>query len=389
LHDVIVSGGGPAGAYAAYECAKRGLSVLILDKGARGRKKCCAGGLLGRTISELDFPLPDSIIERRVKGFSFVAEGIRYSFPIGHEVALIVRRENFDAHLVDKAEELGVDVLEGVKVQGGIEHGSHISVSTTNGTFDGSYLVIAEGASSHMADMLCGKNHRNWAAMGCAVEARLGRSPRDEIDLHLSSYSRSFKPPQAFPLTGAVFPLKESVIVSFVGRRLPKSRFEAAINNALKVLEREYGELQVLEKPCFHPLPILPRPRLHSNRALVVGDSAGLVSPFSGEGLTSAFLSAKAASEVLIEAVEKNTQDLGRYDSLCAQYILGRLRAAGLLGPLVHYAVNLIGHQRLFSNLRKDDNLVRSCAAFALGEMDVPSFAIKAIPRIPGLVLGR
>ena len=386
---MIVSGAGPSGAYTAFECAKGGLEVLLLDKGARGRRKCCAGGLLGRTVHVLDIPLPDSIIERRVKGFSFVIEGIRYGFPIGEEVATTVRREVLDAYLIDKAEDLGVEVLEDTKVQGAIEGDSHVHVSTTRGDFDGRHLVIAEGASSRLADALFGKNLRDKAALGCALEVKLGVAPRDEIDLHLCSYSRSLIRPRSFPLTGAVFPLRNSVMVSFIGRNVSRNQFEQAVNGALGVLEKEYGELQVLGKPCYHPLPMSPRPRLHSRRALVVGDSAGLVSPFSGEGLTSAFLSARAASEVLIEVHQDDSVSLDRYDSLCAKYVLKRLRAAGMLGPFVHCTVNLVGHRRLFSNLRKDDELVRSCAAFAKGELDVSVFALHAIPRIPRLMLGR
>jgi len=384
----MVSGAGPAGSYAAYGCAKRGLKVLLLDKGAPGRRKCCAGGLLGRTTKALDFRLPDDIIESRVRGFSFVAEGVRYSFPFGEELATVVRREALDAYLVGKAKEIGVEVLEDAKVMSGSEDGAKVMVITTKGRFDARFLVIAEGAAGPLADSFCGKNQQGRAAMGCAVEVKLNQAPRDEIDLHLSSYSRSLRPPRSFPLTGAVFPLRGSVMVSFVDRKEPRTSYERVMNDAFEVLEGEYGGLRVLGKPCYHPLPIAPRSRLHSRRALVIGDAAGLVSPFSGEGLTSAFLSAKAAAEVLVEAHAQAKPRLDRYDSLCAKYLLHRLRAAGMLGPFMHYMVNVIGHQRLFSNLKEDDELINSCAAFARGEMEIPDFALKAVPRLPGLFLG-
>ena len=222
MYDVIVSGAGPAGTYAAYKCAKGGLKVLLLDKDTRGRRKCCAGGMLRRVVKALDFQLPDRMIERQVTGFSFVAEGARYSIPFGTEMVFMVRREVLDAFLIDKAEEQGVDVLEGAMVQKGVEGDSSVSVLTSRGSFQSHFMIIAEGAGSGSANALCGMNRRNWAAVGCAVEVMLGNPPRDEIDIYLDSYSRSWYPPSAFPLTGAVFPLSDSVIISFVGKTRAK-----------------------------------------------------------------------------------------------------------------------------------------------------------------------
>jgi flavin-dependent dehydrogenase len=54
--DVIVVGGGPAGATAAHDLAQRGHSVLLLDRD--GRTKPCGGAIPPRLIK--DFAIPDT-----------------------------------------------------------------------------------------------------------------------------------------------------------------------------------------------------------------------------------------------------------------------------------------------------------------------------------------
>ena len=302
MYDIIVSGAGPAGSLAAMQCARQGLSVLLLDKATKGRRKCCAGGVVRRAEKELGLKIPERLVENRINGVSFLVEGTRYSFPLEEDVALIVRREAFDGFLVEEAVRQGATLIEEAKVSAATEEGQRVKVITAKGSFEARFLVVAEGAGSAIARALYGKSENPSTLVGCAVEVNCARAPRRDVDIHLSSYRRYRLRVGTFPLTGGVFPLGESVMLSYVGWKEPREAFERAIDSSVRIIADEYGGSGMIGRPCYHAIPIAIRARFHTANTLVVGDAAGLVSPFSGEGLTSAFQSARIASEVLVEA---------------------------------------------------------------------------------------
>jgi flavin-dependent dehydrogenase len=356
MHDVIVSGGGPAGSYLAFECARKGLDVLLLEKDSLGRKKCCAGGLLQRSLRVMDgISIPESLVERELTGFSFVVQGERFPYRLQHPLGIMVRREAFDLHLARSAEKAGALVGDGVKVLSVKEAVDRILVRTSNGEMEAKYLAIAEGASSRLTSSLMGEHPAHWSAMGSALEVMTKARPNPSMEIHLLSVGRRvLRSSPSFPLTGAVFPLRNSVIVSAVGRS------------------------------CFHPLPIVPRKRMRSARAIVVGDAAGLISPFSGEGLSSALMSASLGSQALVQACHSGkAADLKRYENEVHRKIVPRLTAASLVGPWLHWAVNRFGPERLMMNFGRQEGLVDACAMFSSGELSLGVFARRTIPFLP------
>src|ERR1039457_3450395 len=68
--DVIIAGAGPAGAIAAYQLAKQGISTIILEKGTFPRYKTCGGGLTHKILTEIPFPV-DEVIETSIHTIRF------------------------------------------------------------------------------------------------------------------------------------------------------------------------------------------------------------------------------------------------------------------------------------------------------------------------------
>src|SRR6266542_5351734 len=108
MYDVIVVGLGPAGATAAAEVARAGWSVLALEWKPIPRYKVCGGGLSARIDTLLD-PSYRDLIEASIHTVRFQHSNaqsflLRSSDPI----AYMVMRDRFDAHLVRRAQVVGV-----------------------------------------------------------------------------------------------------------------------------------------------------------------------------------------------------------------------------------------------------------------------------------------
>jgi len=386
MHDVIVSGAGPAGSYIAYLCARKGLDVLLLEKGHLGRKKCCAGGLLERSMRAMDgISIPESLVERELTGFSFVVQGARFPFRLQRPLGTMVRREAFDLHLTRNAEKAGAQVSDGVKVLSAREDADRILVRTSNGDREAKYLVVAEGASSPLANSLMGMHPAHWSAMGSALEVLTKAQPSPFMEIHLLSMDRRvLRAGPSFPLTGAVFPLRGSVIVSAVGKSCSAAEMHSGLQKMRDQVDAAPAEEGKGVKACFHPLPIVPRKRMSSARAIVVGDAAGLVSPFSGEGLSSAIMSSSIGSQALVQACQTGkVAELKRYEDEVRRIIVPRLTAASLVGPWMHWAVHRFGHERLIRNFGRQEALMDACVGFSSGELSMGDFAWHTIPFLP------
>ncbi len=102
--DVVIVGGGPAGATAAADLARRGRSVLLLDKA--GRIKPCGGAIPPRCIQE--FAIPDHMLVAKVTSARMVSPTSRHvDMPIDGGFVGMVDREFFDEWLRERAASAG------------------------------------------------------------------------------------------------------------------------------------------------------------------------------------------------------------------------------------------------------------------------------------------
>ena len=153
-YDVVVVGTGPAGAVAAYELSRAGLSVLALDKQRHPRYKVCGGGLSARIESILGHDFKP-VVEHTVYGVQFAYRG-QESFLIesSSPIAYMVMRDRFDQALVEKARHVGTEIHED---EGAVQF-SHCSdgvrVSTVRGSYRAKFLIGADGANSLVAQQL-------------------------------------------------------------------------------------------------------------------------------------------------------------------------------------------------------------------------------------------
>jgi geranylgeranyl reductase family protein len=388
MHDVIVSGGGPAGATAAYECATRGLDTVLLEKGAIPRKKCCAGGFLRRGIISLPFELPSSVIQKEIRGFTIDLQDYRKEFDFSKSAGIVLSRDSFDAFLIRKAESVGAKVLEDTKVLGVQETSEKVRIKSTRGQVEGKLLIVAEGAVSTTANSLLGPYPRTTTAIGRAVNVRTERDSGDRIEIHLfGTPTRRLRLKKDFPLNGWMFPHRDGANIGVVGMGVNKDGLDSTLSTMRKKVASRCGLLEGEEDLGAHNLPFYPRNVLHSRRSMMVGDSAGLVNPITGEGLSYALASGRLAARTATEAIKggMGLKHLSTYDSRCADSIVRDIKVAALLSPLLHRMVGVVDTRRFFDSFHEEKALVQICLGIARGEDDWRSLLLQTIPRFPRL----
>ena len=145
-YDVIIAGGGPAGATSAYFLARAGKHVLVVEKEALPRYKPCGGGLsldFLKTIFPFSF---DAVIEKRIDLVHYHYDGFQADVACRPNVMAMVMRSNFDKFILDQA---GCEVLQSESVSKVEESESGVTITLASGKeISADHLIAADGANS-------------------------------------------------------------------------------------------------------------------------------------------------------------------------------------------------------------------------------------------------
>src|SRR5215217_1791076 len=170
--DVLVVGGGPAGATAARTLALEGRCVRLLDRARFPRNKPCGGAISMRALRRFPYlrnALPRISTRRLSRLYLEAPSGDGITLTSHEPAALMVRRVEFDALLVDLAREAGVDVIEGVEVSRARESAAGVWIGARDGReFEAPLLIAADGVNSVVARRL-GINP-GWPAARVAID---------------------------------------------------------------------------------------------------------------------------------------------------------------------------------------------------------------------------
>ena len=187
--DVIVVGGGVAGAVAAYELAGEGHEVLLVERGQEPGSKNLSGGVLYCRVLEEIFPnfLRDAPVERKItrnqlmflNRDSSVAVDYRDARLVDPVNAVTVLRAKLDPWLSEKCEEAGVTVMSGVRVDSLIERdGQFVGVRAGDDELYSRVVIAADGVNSFLSRDagLRGPEPKNNLAVG--VKSVIGLDPK-------------------------------------------------------------------------------------------------------------------------------------------------------------------------------------------------------------------
>ncbi|MBI3768630.1 MAG: FAD-dependent monooxygenase [Deltaproteobacteria bacterium] len=312
--EIIIIGGGPAGAATALYLARRDPALarraLVLEKARHPRAKVCAGGLIPHALACLDelevgLTVPHVVVDRaRVE-----VPGRRVEVD-GRRCCAIVRRAEFDASLVRAARARGVEVREEERVRTLERVGDGVVVTTDRGRYHASLVVGADGSGSLVRRVLVdGHGHRNRdahgerRAIGRAVMADVPIGDAGSWDGHdRARYDFDFRAvPAGLAGYAWAFPClidgRPHVNAGVYARRAGVGPDLRALLHALQV---DLGGARVRHQAA--PIRCWSRAPFTADRTLLVGDAAG-AEPLMGEGISFAFEYGRwAAAEVAAAA---------------------------------------------------------------------------------------
>lgn len=328
MKDVIVIGGGPAGAGLAYRLARKGIAVLLLEKSEFPRFIPCAGGITRKVMRELAFDL-SPVIEDKITRFVFTSN---LASPVeaitAESFVYTVRREKFDALLLKEAASAGAEIITGTRVRKIESCNGVFHISTGERIYRCKILAGADGAHSIVARTfsLDGRINR-----GVTLDCRLSLPTEKEawfcgtirVDYGLLRQGYAW-----------LFPKKDCLTVGAGAMQGSPGEIRSALNEMIRVIDFN-KETEMIFPERGWLLPVNPFPqRLHSGAALLLGDAAGLVDPFTGEGIYNALKSARLAAAIIEREIRNPYPDLRGYSTLVKSEMGPDLAAAWRLSRL-------------------------------------------------------
>ena len=280
--DVIIIGAGPAGLKCAEVLANSKLKVLLLEKNKVIGPKVCAGGLTRKSLEYIN--LPEALLDYKYKE-------IKFHTPLNYT---LVKSDDFFIYTIDR-KNLGQWQLSKIKNFKNIVVKTNIKVTDINNEyiivnnkekFEYKFLVGADGSNSIVRRYLGIKTN----LLGIAVQYIIPTSKYKDLEVFYNS--RLFHSWYAW-----IFPHKDYTSIGYAGdpkyfsiKKL-RENFKAWLqDNNIDISNAEYQAHTMNYDYKGYKF----------NNVFLIGDAAGLISSFTGEGIYQAFVSGEEIAKMIL-----------------------------------------------------------------------------------------
>jgi geranylgeranyl reductase family protein len=331
VHDVLVVGGGPAGSSCAYWLADAGWDVALVEKKVFPREKTCGDGLTPRSVRQIaDMGIEGALAGAhrytglRARAYGKVLELPWPDHPSFPSYGYVITRHDLDAIVNERAVKAGATVWQGTEAVEPILDGSGPApgalpscvgavvkekATGTTRSVRARYVVVADGANSRFGRALGTVRDRSQP-MGMALRGYYTSPGHDQkfIESHLDIRDGEGK---VVPGYGWIFPMGDGRVNVGVGLLSTDRRWKGVNTSTLMdhfvawaPKDWELSPATSLGPPTGGKLPmgLAVGPRVGAT-TLVVGDAAGSINPFNGEGIAYGYESGRLAAASLGEAL--------------------------------------------------------------------------------------